>query len=154
MRNLLQYSVKITHTRSCMYSFIVKGQCESLLVVETNSGPEKDRFLVTNCFIHLHGQKSHGLKSAKSGGQATGSFLPSHWHWLGKWLFNHSVTGLIKCGGAPASISCDFFHLEVLPLFAALPTHCFKTRGTVPRLVCLIKHRVQLSGHLRYWPTH
>ena len=37
---------------------------------------------------------------------------------------------------------------------ATFPTHCLKTRGTVPFfLVCLIKHVVQLSGHLRYRST-
>ena len=48
--------------------------------------------------------KSHGLRSGERGGQATGSFLPTHW--LGKWLIKHSVNGLAKCGGAP---SCKYF---------------------------------------------
>ena len=42
----------LTITRSFLYSFIVKGQCERLLVVEINSGLEKDRLLVM-----LHGDR-------------------------------------------------------------------------------------------------
>ena len=29
-----------------------------------------------------------------------------------------------------------------------------KTRDTVPPLVCLVEHKVQLSGHLLYRPIH
>ena len=36
----------------------------------------------------------------------------------------------------------------------ARQTHCLKTRGTVPRLVCLVQDKVQLSGDLRYRPIH
>ena len=84
-------------------------------------------FDCSGCHFHslLHRQKSHGLRSGERGGQATGSFLPTHW--LGKWLSIHSVTGVAKCGDAPScSTTCELVHLEALPLPAALPTHCVR----------------------------
>ena len=42
---------------------------------------------------------------------------------------------------------CELIHLEARPHLAALTTHCLKTRGTLRRLECLAKHKVQLSGH-------
>ena len=53
-----------------------------------------------------------------------------------------------------ASTTYELVHLEALPHLAALPTHYLKTQGTVPRLVCLVKYKIQLSGHLRYRPAY
>ena len=38
-----------------------------------------------------------------------------------------------------ASTTYELVHLQALPHLAALPTHCLKTRGTVPHLISLVK---------------
>ena len=40
----------------------------------------------------------------------------------------------------------ELFHLHALPHLAALKTHRLKSRGTVPRLVCFVKHKVHSSA--------
>ena len=82
--------MRASHLHSCRSSSMVSGHCDF-------------HKLTVSC--NPHRQKSHALRWAERGGQATRPRPFLQTHWMGKLLVNHSVTDLAKCGGAS---SCKY----------------------------------------------
>ena len=109
------YQVRASHLHSCRSSSMVSGHCDF-------------HKLTVSC--NPHRQKSHALRWAERGGQATRPRPFLQTHWMGKLLVNHSVTDLAKCGGAS---SCKYHMRTYSPKgtststhLAALPISCLR----------------------------